>query len=124
ATIKFFLAFVFAYFSLRALNNEGDWRKPGIDPPQACGAAVVGLFVLSALAFAFAAQAARRARAWLPAAGLALALGVAACVVQGFEWANLGFSPIKGGYASGFLGWTLLFTLFALASVLWLQTVV
>ena len=120
----FFLAFIFAYFYLRSLNNAGDWRKPGIDPPQAYGAVVVGLFVLSAAAFAFADRAARGARAWLPAAGLALALGLAACVVQGFEWANLGFTPTKGGYASVFLGWTLLFTLFALIAMYWLEIVV
>src|SRR5207248_9414336 len=75
ATVMFFLAFVFAYFYLRTLNNGGDWRKPGIDPPQAYGAVIVGLFVLSALAFALADRAARGARAWLPLAGLALALG-------------------------------------------------
>jgi heme/copper-type cytochrome/quinol oxidase subunit 3 len=123
-TIMFFLAFAFAYFYLRSLNNGGDWRKPGIDPPQAYGAVIVGLFVLSAAAFAFADRAARGARAWLPAAGLALALGLAACVVQGIEWTNLGFTPTKGGYASVFLGWTILFTVFALVAIYWLEVVV
>ena len=123
-TIMFFLSFVFAYFYLRSLNNGGRWRPAGIDPPQAYGDVIVILFVLSAGLFAYASRAARAARTWLPAAGLALALGLAACIVQGFEYANLGFSPTKGGYASVFLGWTLLFTVFVLLALYWLETVV
>lgn len=123
-TIMFFLSFVFAYFYLRSLNNGGRWRPTGIDPPQTYGYVIVILFALSAGLFAYADQAARRARTWLPMAGSALGLGLAACVVQGFEWANLGFSPTKGGYASVFLGWTLLFTVFALVAIYWLEVVV
>jgi heme/copper-type cytochrome/quinol oxidase subunit 3 len=122
-TIMFFLAFVFAYFYLRSLNNGGDWRKPGIDPPQAYGAVIVGLFALSAASLAYADRAARRGRSWLPVAGLALALGLAGCVVQGFEYTHLGFTPTKGGYASVFLGWTLLFTLFVVFAMYWVEVV-
>ena len=120
-TIMFFLAFVFAYFYLRSLNNGGHWRPPRVDPPQGYGAAVVILFALSAATFAYADRAARAARAWLPVAGIALTLGLAGCVVQGFEWANLGFGPLDGGYASVFLGWTLLFTLFVLFAMYWVE---
>jgi heme/copper-type cytochrome/quinol oxidase subunit 3 len=122
-TIMFFLAFVFAYFYLRSLNNAGRWQPPRVDPPQGYGAAVVILFALSAAALAYADRAARAARAWLPVAGIALALGLAGCVVQGFEWANLGFSPLDGGYASVFLGWTLLFTVFVLLAMYWVEVV-
>jgi heme/copper-type cytochrome/quinol oxidase subunit 3 len=120
-TIMFFLAFVFAYFYLRSLNNADHWQPSGIDPPQGYGAAIVSLFALSAALLAFADRAARKQRAWLPAAGAALALGLAGCVVQGFEYANLGFTPTKGGYASVFLGWTLLFTLFTLFAMYWVE---
>ena len=122
-TIMFFLAFVFAYFYLRSLNNGGHWRGSNVDPHQAYGAVIVGLFVLSAALFAYADRAARSAGSWLPAAGVALVLGLAACVVQGFEYANLGFSPLQGGYASVFLGWTLLFTVFVLVALYWLEIV-
>jgi heme/copper-type cytochrome/quinol oxidase subunit 3 len=122
-TIMFFLSFVFAYFYLRSLNNGGRWRPAGIDPPQSYGDVIIVLFVLSAGLFAFANRAARGARAWLPFAGLALAFGLAACIVQGFEYANLGFSPNKGGYASVFLGWTLLFSFCALIAMYWLEIV-
>jgi heme/copper-type cytochrome/quinol oxidase subunit 3 len=122
-TIMFFLAFVFAYFYLRSLNNGGRWRPSGIDPPQTYGYVIIILFALSAGLFAYADQVARRARAWLPFAGVGLVLGLAACIVQGFEYAHLGFSPTKGGYASVFLGWTLLFTVFALVAIYWLEIV-
>jgi heme/copper-type cytochrome/quinol oxidase subunit 3 len=123
-TIMFFLSFVFAYFYLRSLNNGGRWRPAGIDPPQTYGYVIIILFALSAGVFAYADRAARRARTWLPAAGLALALGLAGCAVQGFEWANLGFAPTNGGYASVFLGWTLLFTVFVLVALIWVEIVV
>ena len=64
---------------------------------------------------AYAAWAARERRGWLPAAGTALALGLAGCVVQVFEYANLHFSPTDGGYASVFIGWTILFVVFVLS---------
>jgi heme/copper-type cytochrome/quinol oxidase subunit 3 len=122
-TIMFFLAFVFAYFYLRSLNNGGRWRPPSVDPRQAYGAVIVGLFVVSAASLAYADRAARSGRTWLPLAGLALALGVAGCVVQGFEYVNPGFAPTRGGYASVFLGWTLLFTVFVLIAMCWVEIV-
>ena len=122
-TIMFFLSFVFAYFYLRSLNNGGRWRPAGIDPPQAYGDVIIVLLVASAGLFSYANRAAHRGRTWLPMAGAALALALAGCIVQGFEWANLGFNPTKGGYASVFLGWTLLFTVFALVAIYWLEIV-
>ena len=44
-------------------------------------------------------------------------------MVQGLEYANLGFSPLDGGYASVFLGWTLLFTVFVLIALYWVEIV-
>ncbi len=122
-TIMFFLAFVFAYFYLRSLNNGGRWEPPRVDPPQAYGAVIVGLFALSAATFAYADRAARGARSWLPLSGIALALGVAGCVVQGLEYFHLGFGPLDGGYASVFLGWSLLFTVFVLVAMYWVEIV-
>jgi heme/copper-type cytochrome/quinol oxidase subunit 3 len=122
STIMFFLAFVFAYFYLRSLNSSGQWRPGGVDPPQAYGAAIVALFVLSAGLVAYAAHAARNGRPWLAGAGLSLVLAVAGCVVQGFEYAHLGFRPQSGGYASVFIGWTTLFVVFVLPVIYWAET--
>ena len=120
-TILFFAAFVFAYFYLRSLNNSHQWRPSGVDPPQRYGLAIVLLFVISASLLAYAAWAARARRGWLPAAGAALALGLAGCVVQVFEYANLHFSPTDGGYASVFIGWTVLFVVFVLLTMCWVE---
>lgn len=120
-TILFFLAFLFGYFYLRSLNNAGKWRPDGVDPPQAYGAAIIILFVVSAAALVYADRAARGGRVWLPAAGLSLALGLAGCVVQAFEYAHLGFSPRNGGYASIFMGWTLMFAVFVLLAMYWAE---
>jgi heme/copper-type cytochrome/quinol oxidase subunit 3 len=122
ATILFFLAFVFAYFYLRSFNNNDNWRPSGTDPPGGYGAAIVILYALSAAAFSYAARAARERRAWFGAAGLSLALGLAGVIVQGFEYANLGFSPVDGGYASVFMGWTILFAVFVLPAMYWVET--
>ena len=120
-TIMFFAAFVFAYFYLRSLNNSGLWRPPGVDPPQRYGVAVMLLFVGSATLLAYASWAAREKRGWLAAAGAALALGIAGCVVQVFEYANLHFSPTDGGYASVFIGWTAFFVVFVLLTMFWVE---
>ena len=120
-TIMFFAAFVFAYFYLHSLNNSNVWRPPGIDPPQRYGVAIVLLFVASAGALAYASWAARENRGWLAAAGTALALGLAGCVVQVFEYANLHFSPTDGGYASVFIGWTTLFVVFVILTMYWVE---
>jgi heme/copper-type cytochrome/quinol oxidase subunit 3 len=122
STIMFFLAFVFAYFYLRALDSNGLWRPDGVDPPQGYGAAIVLLFVLSAGSVAYAALAGRSGRPWLAAGGLSLLLAFAGCVVQGFEYAHLGFGPQSGGYASVFIGWTVLFVVFVLPVIYWLET--
>ena len=120
-TIMFFAAFVFAYFYLRSLNNSHEWRPAGVDPPQRYGIAVVLLFVASAGLLAYASWAAREKRGWLVAAGTALALGLAGCVVQVFEYANVHFSPTDGGYASVFIGWTTLFVVFVLLTMYWVE---
>ena len=120
-TIMFFAAFVFAYFYLRSLNNSNLWRPAGVDPPQRYGIAIVLLFVASAGLLAYASWAAREKRGWLAAAGTALALGLAGCVVQVFEYANLHFSPTDGGYASVFIGWTTLFVVFVILTMYWVE---
>jgi heme/copper-type cytochrome/quinol oxidase subunit 3 len=124
ATIMFFLAFIFAYFYLRSLNTHGMWHPANVDPPQAYGAVIVILFAGSAGLLAYAADAARRGRGWLPAAGLSLLLGLAGCVVQTFEYAHIGFGPQSGGYASVFMGWTLLFVVLVLPAMFWVEVLI
>ncbi len=50
ASTFFFLAFVFAYFYLRSLNQDHMWRPAHVKPDQALGALFIACVVLSVLA--------------------------------------------------------------------------
>jgi heme/copper-type cytochrome/quinol oxidase subunit 3 len=120
----FFVAFLFAFLYLRALNNNGLWGggKPGHHVHPALTAGIVILVcVLASVALA---QLGKRAAQWrLPAGGGALALGLVAVGVQCWQYSALGFGPGDGGYASVYLGWTGFFTIFAFGALLWLEAV-
>jgi heme/copper-type cytochrome/quinol oxidase subunit 3 len=122
-TIMFFLGFVFAYFYLRSLNNNGLWRPAGSDAPTGWGIAIYGCYALSAASFAYAAWACREGRAWIAAAGAALLLGIAGVAVQGVEYAHLSFGPRSGGYGSVFICWTALYAVFVLLTMYRVETI-
>ena len=107
ADVFFFAAFFFAFFYLRAMNNDYAWLPPGTThPTRAIGAIIVLLLVLCAAFYLLGA----RAVASTPSAArllfwLALVAGILSCVVQLYEFRNLGFDPqLGGGYPSVFVG--------------------
>jgi len=120
AVAFFFVAFLFAFFYLRALDNNGLWgggkRGHHVHPASTAGIVIL-VCVLASVALA------RRAGTALAAGWGALALGLAAVGVQCWQYAALGFGPGDGGYASVYLGWTAFFTLFALGALLWLEAI-
>ena len=125
ASAFFFLAFVFAYFYLRSLNNAGLWHPKGVHPAQTLGALVMVLAVASAVLVRLGLldhRAGRRSE-WRRKGGAALAAGVFALILQIVEWATLGFGPTDGGYASVFYGWTAFQLLFSLGALWWLENV-
>jgi heme/copper-type cytochrome/quinol oxidase subunit 3 len=124
ATAFFFIAFLFAFLYLRALNSNGLWGggKPHHHVHASLGLGIaILLCVLAGVAAVRAAQLA--AARWLPAGAAALALGLAAIALQCVQWAILGFGPGDGGYASVYLGWTGFFTIFLLGAMYWLETI-
>jgi heme/copper-type cytochrome/quinol oxidase subunit 3 len=121
ATTFAFLGPFFAYLYLRSLNSAGMWRPADVDPPQGFGAATTALIVVSAIALMLASRPAR-ASAWMPLVALALASGLAAVAVQCVAYAHLGFGPTDGGYASVFVAWTGLNSVFVFATMLWAET--
>jgi heme/copper-type cytochrome/quinol oxidase subunit 3 len=125
ASAFFFVAFVFAYFYLRSLDNAHLWKPKGVTPSQTFGAVVVALTLASALLVHSGLRARRRERRndWRIRGGAALAAGIAALVVQVVEWTSLGFGPADGGYASVFFGWTAFQLLFAAGALFWLETI-
>ena len=42
--------------------------------------------------------------------------------MQIIAWASIGFGPTDGGYASVYLGWTGLYTIFVFGTLYWLET--
>jgi heme/copper-type cytochrome/quinol oxidase subunit 3 len=126
ATAFFFLAFVFAYFYLRSLNNAHLWRPKHVDPSLTLGTLVMALTVASALLVRLGVldhRAARRQQ-WRLKGLLALAVGLLAVVLQFVEWFSAGFGPADGGYASVFIGWTAFNVLFVLGTLFWLENLV
>ena len=126
ATAFFFLGFVFAYFYLRSLNNAHLWKPKGVSPSVTYGTIVMVLAVASVVLvrLGLADHRAGRRQQWRLKGVVALALGLASCVVQVVEWMTAGFGPADGGYASVFIGWTAFNLLFVVATMFWLENIV
>jgi heme/copper-type cytochrome/quinol oxidase subunit 3 len=123
ATAFFFLAFLFAYFYLRSLNNGHMWHPKAVEPSVALGTIVMALTVASALLVRLGLldhRAGRRPQ-WRLKGLLALVVGLAAVVLQFVEWVTASFGPADGGYASVFVGWTAFNVLFVLGTLFWLE---
>jgi heme/copper-type cytochrome/quinol oxidase subunit 3 len=123
AATFFFLAYLFAYFYLRSLNESHMWHPANVKPDQAFGAVVVGCVVVSALLAIVAGRQMRgHSRSWVLAAGVSLVLGLAAVAVQCIQYTSQHFGPTDGGYASVFCSWTALYAVAVLATMYWLET--
>jgi heme/copper-type cytochrome/quinol oxidase subunit 3 len=123
ATAFFFVAFVLAYFYLRALDNGGMWKPKGVDASIGWGTAVVACYVVSALLVRLGLtdhRALRRDR-WRLKGLAALGIGVVGLVLQVIAWTHEGFGPADGGFASVYFGWTAFLFLFVLGTLLWLE---
>jgi heme/copper-type cytochrome/quinol oxidase subunit 3 len=124
AVVFFFMAFVFAFFYLRALNTNHDFHPAHTNPPTGFGVAVLLCVIGASVVF----ELARRSLAdgtgsvWRACSLVAFVLGLAAVVVQGIEYYNLKFGATAGGLASVFLGFTAVFAIFWLGAVYWMET--
>jgi len=125
AEIFFFVAWWFAFFYLRALNNDQAWKAQGIGPPsKGYGAVVVVLALLTAGAYFVGSRPLSRAFLFRLLTLVALILGIATCLFQGYEMWHLGFGLTDGGYPSVFSGLTGSWVVqFALATA-WLGSIV
>jgi heme/copper-type cytochrome/quinol oxidase subunit 3 len=124
ATAFFFVAFLFAYFYLRALNQQGLWHPHHVKAPVTLGTLIALAIAGSAVCAVLGARRLRGGdeRGWLGLGAAALGLGLLVVVLQIVEYSTIGFGPTDGGFASVFLGWTGLYMLFVLGSLFWLET--
>jgi heme/copper-type cytochrome/quinol oxidase subunit 3 len=125
AEIFFFAAWWFAFFYLRAVNNNQAWKAQGVGPPsKGYGAAVLALAVLTAITYFLGSRQASRDLIFRLLTPIALVFGVATCLFQGYEMWHLGFGLTQGGYPSIFSGMTGSWVIqFALATA-WLGSIV
>ena len=123
ATVFFFVAFFFAYFYLRSVNNAGMWKPKHVDASVTWGTIVTACIVASAMLvrLGLADHRAGNRRAWRQKGAGALALGIAALALQAAAWTQQGFGPADGGYASVYYGWTAFVWLFVLGTMFWLE---
>ena len=124
ATAFFFVAFLFAYFYLRALNQQGLWHPHHVKAPVVLGTLIALSIAGSAVCAVLGARRLRGGdeRGWLGLGAAAFCLGLLVVVLQIVEYATIGFGPTDGGFASVFLGWTGLYMFFVLGSLFWLET--
>jgi heme/copper-type cytochrome/quinol oxidase subunit 3 len=125
ADVFFFAAWFFAFFYLRALNNNHDWLPPGTThPTRAIGALIVALVVASAGLY----WAGARAVVAQPATArmffwLALIAGILCFAVQIYEYKHLGFDPqLGGGFPSVFVGLKAVWLFHLAGALFWLAT--
>ena len=123
ATAFFFVAFLFAYFYLRALNSNEMWKPSGVDASVGWGTAVVACYVVSALLVRLGLNdhRAMRRNQWRVKGIAALVIGLVGLVLQVIAWTQQGFGPADGGFASVYFGWTAFLFLFVLGTLLWLE---
>jgi heme/copper-type cytochrome/quinol oxidase subunit 3 len=123
STAFLFLPFFFGYLYLASLNSSALWRPDKITAPLGWGLAIMLALIVSAgfVAAARVQLAGGRASSsrWLSLAGLLA--GLAAVVLQGLEYARLGFGPADGGFASVFVGWSGLLAVVVLGAMVWLE---
>jgi cytochrome c oxidase subunit III len=126
STIFLFLPFVFGYLYLATLNTGGLWRPGDLKGPLDWGLPIMLAILVAAGLFAWARSelAAGNDGRFRWYAVAALVVGLAAVVLQGIEYSQLGFGPTDGGFASVFVGWTGLLAVVVLLAMLWLETVV
>jgi cytochrome c oxidase subunit III len=120
----FFVAYLFAFFYLRALNTNGRWNAHHIHPSKGYGVAILVCVVLSVAATWLGAWSLRTpARgSWRLGMAGAIALALAAVAIQCVQYATSSFGPGEGAFASVFFGWTGLYAVNVLIVLYWLTT--
>lgn len=120
-----FLAFLFAYLYLRALDDNGMWNPAGQNPSGTMGLVVLVLVVATA---ALVHVGAGRVGSSGPAAfrapaAAALGVGLVATALTASQVFRPGFSPSHaGGIGSVFIGFIAVYLVHLLGGLYWLET--
>jgi heme/copper-type cytochrome/quinol oxidase subunit 3 len=120
-----FGSYLFAYFYLRSINSSGRWHGSGYHPPSMIMGTVIMLLVLTSAGVHY--MGLQRIKAgnksmWQIEGVIALALGVAAVVLQIIQLLYLPFQPGSSGFASVFVAFYPVFLVILLAGMIWLES--
>lgn len=120
----FFAALAFAYFYLRSTNSGDLWRPNHVTAPTGTGAAIAALVLASALLTGYGTMRLRRGETldWEVAGWTAVVGGLVALGLQVWQLTKLPFFPGSSGYASCFIGWSVMNITLLLAGLYWLET--
>ena len=124
----FFVAFLFAFFYLRALNSNGRWAGTNghhVSTTTGSGIAILVCVLVSVVIVRLAVVELRgRARpVWWTLAGVGFLLGLAAVAIQCWQYTDMPFGTSEGGYASVYMGWTGFFTIVVFFAMVWLEII-
>ncbi len=115
----FFASFLFAFFYLKALDVNHNWKIGAVTPDGGIGVAIMALYLFSAVVYRLAA---RRSTGDSMAAGMiAVVMGLAAVILQFVQYPLLDFGAASGGYAAVFFGWTATYAVVALMGLYWIE---
>jgi heme/copper-type cytochrome/quinol oxidase subunit 3 len=125
ANAMLFVAFFFAFFYLRSLNNGNDWMPAWVVHPNR---RIAGIMLLLLIAAAGLVVLGARSVGKTPATArmlfwLALLAGVLYLGFQVYEFKHLGFDPqFGGGYVSVFVGLKAVLMAEVVVAMIWLGT--
>jgi heme/copper-type cytochrome/quinol oxidase subunit 3 len=120
-----FLAFLFAYLYLRALDNNHMWNPHGQNPSGTMGVVVLVLVIVTAaLVHVASGRLASSGPAAFRAPALAaIGVGLVAAVLAASQVFRPGFSPSHaGGIGSVFIGFIAVYFIHLLGGLYWLET--
>jgi heme/copper-type cytochrome/quinol oxidase subunit 3 len=123
----FFLAsLAFSYFYLRSSNNGLLWRPDHVTAPTAYGWTIYTLTLLAALMAIFGQSRLKKGSVsdWQTAVWVGVAASLLALFLQIWEFTAVPFYPGSSGYASTFIGYSVMNILTIFIVAYWLETTV
>jgi heme/copper-type cytochrome/quinol oxidase subunit 3 len=116
----------FSYFYLRSSNNGLLWRPNNVTAPTSYGWAIYSLELMAALLAIFGQLRLRKGQVldWQVAIWTGVGAGLVALFLQIWEFTALPFYPGSSGYASTFIGWSVINIITLCCGTYWLETTV
>jgi heme/copper-type cytochrome/quinol oxidase subunit 3 len=115
---------IFSYFYLRSSNNGLLWRPNHVTAPTAFGWAIYSLTLMTALLVIYGKSRLKRGDVveWQVAGWTGVAAMLVALMLQIWEFTAVSFNPGSSGYASTFIGYSVMNIMTIVIGLYWLET--